>query len=118
MRIFLSALLLFFVTKVSAQTPSQGVKVFIDCNAWCDFQFIKTEINYVDFVPDQFNSNVFVMITSQGTGSGGQEIKLFFSGREAFRGLEDTLRYNTSSVGTDDENRRLMAKYLKLGLTR
>jgi hypothetical protein len=46
--------------------------------------FIKTEINYIDFVPDRFISNDYVMITSQETGSGGEEIILYFSGQLQF----------------------------------
>jgi hypothetical protein len=103
----------------SAQEPkTENVKVFIDCNAWCDFSFIKTEINYVDFVPDRFTANVYVMVTSQTTGSGGQEISLFFSGQQTFKGMEDTLKLIRSSVATDDEYRNQLVKYLKLGLTR
>ena len=26
--------------------------------------YIKTEINYIDFVPDRFSANVYIMITS------------------------------------------------------
>ncbi|MEP7254194.1 MAG: hypothetical protein ABI666_00390 [Ferruginibacter sp.] len=80
--------------------------------------FIKTEINYVDFVPDRFTANVYVMITSQSTGSGGIELKLFFSGRENFKGMEDTLKFYRTSVETDAEYREKLVRYLKTGLTR
>ena len=53
--------------------------------------FIKTEINYVDFVPDRFSANVFIMVTSQSTGSGGREINLFLTGQENFKGMQDTI---------------------------
>jgi len=94
------------------------IKVYADCNAWCDADFIKTEINYVDFVPDRFSANVFIIITSQSTGSGGNEIKLFFSGQENFKGMEDTLKFYRTSVETDAEYRDNLVRYLKLGLTR
>ena len=69
---------------VIAQKTNDNVKLFIDCNANCDMTFIKTEINYIDFVPDRFISKVYVMITSQETGSGGEEIILYFSGQLQF----------------------------------
>ena len=94
------------------------VKVFVDCNDGCDMRFIKTEINYVDFVPDRFSANVYVMITAQSTGSGGDEVKLFFAGQENFKGMVDTLQFYVNSVDTDDESRRKLVQYLKLGLTR
>jgi len=80
--------------------------------------FIKTEINYVDFVPDRFLANVFIQITSQTTGSGGREIKLFFNGQQNFKGMEDTLEFYWTSVETDAEYRDNLARYLKIGLTR
>lgn len=110
-----------FSSVVSAQSKAVNkdeIKVFVDCNAWCDMAFIKTEINYVDFVPDRFSSNVYIMITSQSTGSGGDELKLFFAGQENFKGMNDTLLFYRTSVDTEDEYRQRMVRYLKLGLTR
>jgi hypothetical protein len=76
--------LLLASSLVIAQKTNDDVKLFIDCNANCDMTFIKTEINYIDFVPDRFISNDYVMITSQETGSGGEEIILYFSGQLQF----------------------------------
>ena len=78
---------IFFTSIINAQNKPNNkdeIKVAIDCTAWCDMSYIKTEINYVDFVPDRLLSNIYIMITSQSTGSGGEELKLFFSGRENF----------------------------------
>jgi hypothetical protein len=119
MRLLILLVLLEFLNiSVRAQNLSEPVKIFIDCNGWCDLPYIKTEINYVDFVPDRFTSNVYLMITTQRTGSGGEEIILYFSGMEQFKGMEDTLKFNRSSVATDDEYRKQLVQYLKLGLTR
>lgn len=111
----------FISSLVYAQTKSinkDEIKVFVDCNARCDMSFIKTEINYVDFVPDRFLANVYIMLTSQSTGSGGEEIKLFFGGQDNFKGMEDTLQLYRTSVDTDDEYRKRLVHFLKLGLTR
>ncbi|MGB4845600.1 MAG: hypothetical protein WBP16_14120, partial [Ferruginibacter sp.] len=100
--------LLIFTTPVivPAQTKTKDeIKVFLDCNAWCDMSYIKTEINYVDFVPDRFLANVYIMVTSQSTGSGGQEIKLQLGGQENFKAMNDTLQFYRNSVDTDDEYR-------------
>ena len=124
MRILCCILFMAFLS-IHAVLPAQvknnnkdEIKVYADCNAWCDADFIKTEINYVDFVPDRFSANVFIIITSQSTGSGGNEIKLFFSGQENFKGMEDTLKFYRTSVETDAEYRDNLVRYLKLGLTR
>ncbi|HMK04767.1 MAG TPA: hypothetical protein VK489_11270 [Ferruginibacter sp.] len=101
-----------------ARVNKDEIRVFVDCNTWCDMDYVKTEINYVDFMPDRFTANVYVLITSQPTGSGGIEVKLFFSGRENFKGMEDTLKLYRTSVETDAEYREKMVRYLKTGLTR
>ncbi len=94
------------------------VRVFVDCNTWCDMSFIKTEINFIDFVPDRFSANVFIMVTEQTTGSGGRELKLFFIGQENFKSMQDTLKFYRTSVETDAEYREKLVRYLKIGLTR
>ena len=118
--ILLLCILIFICTVfVSAQTKNKDeVRVFLNCTAWCDMSYIKTEINYVDFVPDRFLANVYIMITSQSTGSGGKEIKLLLDGQENFKGMNDTLQFYRNSVDTDDEYRQRLVQYLKLGLTR
>ena len=118
---FLYILLFSICGKLSAQNKTitkDEVKVFVDCNGWCDMNFVKTEINYVDFVPDRFLANVFIMVTDQTTGSGGSEVKLFFNGQENFKGMQDTLKFYRTSVDTDAEYRENLVRYLKLGLTR
>ncbi len=116
-----------FVTlfAIPALLPAQNkinnkdeIKIFVDCSGWCDMNYIKTEINYVDFVPDRFLANVFIMVTTQSTGSGGREVKLFFNGQENFKGMQDTLKFYRTSVDTDAEYREKLARYLKIGLTR
>ena len=54
-------LLYFILVSIPASLSAQNklshtdeIKVFVDCNAWCDMSFVKTEITYVDFVPDRF----------------------------------------------------------------
>ena len=121
-KIFASVLLaaVFCPKTTTAQNnpaPKSEMRVNIDCNAWCDFRYIKTEINYVDFVPDRFLANIFIQITSQETGSGGNQIKLFFNGQENFKGKDDTLQFIRSSVATEDEYRIELVRFLKLGLT-
>ena len=119
--IFALFLSLLFSSAISAKNKpvnKDEIRVFVDCNAWCNMSFIKTEINYVDFVPDRFSANVYIMITLQSTGSGGNELKLFFGGQENFKGMNDTLKFYRNSTDTEDEYRQNLVRFLKLGLTR
>jgi hypothetical protein len=117
---FLLIGLLFFTFLIKAQNtqPTHRLKVFIDCsNTWCDQNFIKTEINIVDFLLDNQAADLHILITEQETGGGGSQFQLIFFGQNKFKQMTDTLRFNTDPVATDFEERDLLIKYLKLGLT-
>ena len=95
----------------------QKLKVFIDCsNTFCDFMFIRTEINVVDFMLDRMASDVHVLITSLRNGSGGSQYQMIFYGQNSFKQSRDTLRFATDPNATDFERRDITLKYLKLGL--
>jgi hypothetical protein len=124
--LLLSALCLVFSTRLLAQTTPPGqpdldalkktaVKVFIDCGS-CDIEYIKNEITFVNYVRDRNEAHVHVLITTQGTGSGGREYTLTFIGQNGFADVKDVQKYFTSSTDTEDEIRRGLVKALRLGL--
>ena len=93
------------------------LKVFIDCNStWCDMQYIRSEINIVDFLLDNAASDVHVLITSRGTGSGGEQYQLIFFGQRHFKSQTDTLQFSSDANSTEFERRDMLLKYLKTGL--
>ncbi|MBC7188237.1 MAG: hypothetical protein H5U38_14530 [Calditrichaeota bacterium] len=93
------------------------INVFIDCpDYFCDYDFFRTELRYVNHVRDRKDADVHVLITSQETGSGGMEFTLNFIGLRAFAGREDTLRYVVSQRATEDEIRRGLVRSMAIGL--
>lgn len=111
--------LFLFAFIAQAQTPSsktENLRVFIDCQAYCDQDYIKREITFVDYVNDRFQANVYLLITSQSTGSGGRDYKLQFEGQEKFLGMSDTRSYIREATATDDEDRKQAVEVIKLGL--
>ena len=72
----------------------------------------------VEFVRDRFESDVHVMVNSQFSNSGGEQNQMNFIGQQRFQGLTDTLTYFNDPTATDDDKRKQLVKYLKLGLTR
>src|SRR5688572_31024385 len=99
------------------QSIRSKLKVFIDCsNTWCDMQYIRSSINIVDFLLDNVASDVHVLITSQSTGSGGDQYQVIFFGQKYFKNQTDTLRFSTDPNATEFEERELLLKYLKTGL--
>ncbi len=92
-------------------------KVFIDC-WYCDLDYIKTEIPFVNYVRDRKVAQVHVLITTQATGAGGKEFTLTFIGQKEFDGMEEVLKYVTKKTDTEDEIREGLTKILKMGLIR
>ncbi len=115
--------ILFFalIPQAFSQTPDiealkkTAPKVYIDCSS-CDIDYIKTEITFVNYVRDRNEAEVHVLITTQGTGSGGREYTLTFSGQNAFKGVDDIEKYFSDSTNTADEVRQGLVKALKMGL--
>lgn len=116
-RLTLLIAILFPGLTIAQEGTPRRLSVFVDCGStWCDMRFIRSEITMVDFLFDNVAADVHILVTSQGTGGGGTQYQLIFFGQQKFRGLTDTLRFNTPPVTTDNEQRELMLKYLKAGL--
>lgn len=100
--------------------PSQNgaLRVFLDCRGWCDFDFLRTEIVFINYVRDRKEAEVHVLVTQQRTGAGGTEFTLKFIGLERFAGQDDSLLYTSSPTDTDDEERRGFARTFSMGLMR
>jgi hypothetical protein len=92
-------------------------KIYIDCE-WCDIEYIKTEVTFVNYVRDRKEAQVHVLITIQPTGSGGQEYTLTFLGQLDCLGQDDVLKYFSNKTDTDDEIRKGLVQTLKVGLMR
>ncbi len=94
-------------------------RVFIDCQSYyCDLDYVRTEITFVNHVRERREAQVHVLITLQGTGSGGLEFTLSFSGQKEFKGMDETLKYFSHKADTEDEIRQGLVRVLKVGLVR
>ena len=116
--LFVINILLFSFLASHAQDvkTKSKLRVFIDCQTWCDLSFIRSEINIVDFLLDRTAVDVHVLITARPTGSGGRQGQLIFYGQNRFAGSMDSLRFYTQPAATDYEIRNQLVKYLQLGL--
>jgi hypothetical protein len=124
----LVALALGLASFAAAQTPptppgqagidelkKTAVKVYLDCD-FCDTEYIKTEITFVNYVRDRLEAQVHILITTQATGGGGVEYTLTFIGQGDYKDARDLQKYYSSQTDTDDDVRRGLVKALKLGL--
>jgi hypothetical protein len=99
---------------------SQALRIYLDCDL-CgadDFDYIRTEIAFVNYVRDRKEAQVHVLITTQETGGGGTEFTLSFIGQHEFAGSNDTLKFVSKKDDTDEIVRQGNVRVMKLGLIR
>jgi hypothetical protein len=106
----------FFLFNISSQDIIDRLDIFIDCQFGCDFTYIRQNIEFVNFMQDRFQADVFVLATRLRTGSGGREIQLVFSGNDQFVGMDDTISYQLIPEATDAIEREALVKNVKRGL--
>ncbi len=94
-----------------------AAKIYIDCG-WCDIEYIKTEITFVNYVRDRKEAQVHVLITVQDTGSGGREYTVTFIGQLDYAGQDDVLTFYSNKIDTEDGIRQGLVQTLKIGLMR
>lgn len=107
-------------TKLSPQDINElkksAPRVYLDGQR-LDTNYIKTEIEFVNYVRDRTEADVHVLISQQGTGGGGNEYTMSFIGLGTYEDLKNELRYFSNKVDTQDEVRKGIVRTLKLGLT-
>lgn len=120
---FLAVVMLFSSFSFSQEKSNldslkkDAVNVFIDCE-WCDMDYFRQEITFVNHVRERKEAHVHILITSQSTGSGGEAYSFLFIGQKIFTGTNDTLTYNSEVNATEDEIRQGQIGILKMGLIR
>ena len=101
----------------SDTTRKNAIRLFIDCQS-CDMNYIREEMPYINYVRDTREAQVYLLITRQSTGSGGQNYTIFYSGQEEFSGMKDTLMYSSNPDATSDMTRSGLTNTMALGLMR
>lgn len=108
-------LLLILSVSVNAQQMEQ-VSTFLDCNWYCDDDYIQTEIPFVNFIREPKDAQVHILVSRNTTGSGGSRFTFRFVGQKDFIHINDTLQINLKPDATDDETRIAQVEILKNGL--
>jgi len=103
-----------------AQTTNEPLNVFIDCST-CNNSLdniLKQELENVNFVRDQNDSDVHVFFTTQYNASGGKSYEIEFIGKNNYSQLHDNLFFDTNADMTELEESNKILKYLRFGLLR
>ena len=124
-------LLLFIATAASgawAQTPpapppkpapalaapaTTRLRVFLECD--CFSEYLRDEIEWVDFVNQPQDADVHVLSTSTGTGGGGRELVLRFIGIGRFAGVTQELRVISLTGDTEVVQRAAVLRTITVG---
>lgn len=103
--------------QVATPRTNGTIAVFLDCHTrLCDFDHFRRTIPVVNWVRDRQDADVHVLVTQQGTGSGGSEYTLAFIGLRSHTDRRYALRYVSSPDDTYDEARAGFTRALQLGL--
>ena len=78
-----------------AQSEEPPVRVFMDCQAFfgCDFDLVRREIAWVDWVRNRENADVHLLVTSTQTGA-GRAFDIQLIGRGRFEGHVTSLTHS------------------------
>lgn len=98
------------------QTPAtERLKVFLDCND-CFADYLREETDFVDFVRDRTEAALHVIVTNIGTGGGGREYVIEFTGLGALTGRDSTIRAVTGIGDPEEIRRQQLLTTLHVGL--
>lgn len=94
---------------------SSKLKVFVE-GAIVDFNYLRNNISFIDFINDSHESDIHVIITRKGTGSGGMHYYVSFNSKSE-DSMED-LELNCIATYQDSRNdvRYKLTETLKSGL--
>ena len=90
-----------------------ALNLFMDAS-----DYIRKEIPYVNYVRDIRDAGLYIISTSQRTGSGGVEYTYFFIGQNENEGMRDTLMFTSSPDDTSEIIRENEVRTVKMGLVR
>lgn len=102
--------------KTDENSQKKALKVFAEGGISLDY--MKREIRFVNYVRDPRMADIYMLITSQSTGSGGTEYTITYQGQNDYEGIDDTLKFIRNRTDTYEIYRRGLIKVIKQGLMR
>jgi hypothetical protein len=96
---------------------ADAVKIFVDCRS-CDMNYTRQEIPFVNYVRDTREAEVYLLVTNEGTGSGGTRFTFAFQGLGKYSGMNDTLLFTSNPDETGAIIREKKTHMIKMGLMR
>ena len=106
-------ILFLFVSSIiySQERP----KIFLDCRTNCDFTYIKSEIDFVDYMLDRQSAELYILLINQSTGSGGREYIMTVENKKS-KSEAYELKFFTDANAVEADTRDAIVKKLKQAL--
>lgn len=102
-------------TPQAAATAATRLRVYLDCFD-CFQDYLRDEIDWVDFVRQPQDADVTLLSNSQTTGGGGREITLRFVGSGRFDGQDVELRAISLTGEPENLRRETVLRTVSVGL--
>jgi uncharacterized protein DUF481 len=102
-------------SSVLAQDANGRLKVYLDCDN-CFGDYIREEVDMVEYVRDPAEADVHILVSRSDTGSGGTERAVALIGVGRFKGLDFKSRALSQSGDTEDTQRQRLATAITIGL--
>lgn len=99
----------------SSELRKTALNVFLDCR-WCDRDYIKQTIPYVNYVRNKDEADVHIFVRRQINGGGGGDYTIDFIGNGDFADINDQLKFISPIDETRDETRQARSGIIALGL--
>jgi hypothetical protein len=108
---------LMLIGSLARADQQQKIRFFFSCSS-CDFDFVRTQLTYVDYVRDPADADVHGYVVREDAANGGSRYTFTFLGRKTFEGANDTLQFTKKESDTQDDFRMSVIRTLSLGLAR
>ena len=89
-KIILLSIFQLFIINLFAQENEinlreKALNIIIDCD-YCDLEYIKREISFVNYVRDTKEAEVHILISQQDAGNGGEKYSFYFIAQKDYSG--------------------------------
>lgn len=99
----------------SEELRKKALNIFLDC-PWCDKNYIKQVIPFVNYVTNKDEADVHVFVRRQVNGGGGGDYTIDFIGHGDFDEINDQLKFISPIDETADETREARSGMIAMGL--
>ena len=99
---------------VETEIPAR-LAIFLDCE-FCDEDFVRQEMMFLDHVRDREVAGVHVLVTQENTGAGGRAQTFDLIGLGSYQGMDFSTVYTINVDATESEEREGFLRTLRAAL--